>query len=427
MDQVILANQQSEFEKVDLKNANGGKDLQYAKATPYPIFGKAYKTYNPRLQMTSGIPYTQQLTYDVANSFYNNMGRVRFDYSLTCTTLEASVLEGVPLALMFLEYIRFMDNGVQLAEIKGDAYRALVWNMPQHKRDYIMRYAQVLGVGDVTAGLSNGANNNLHSFLPLMTSWLAGSFEKSINTTLIQTMQIELKFKSADQMGLKTTALTNFSSTIDMRYWKPEDSIYRSLLAKNYTNPLVMETWDTVVEVIPVTAGLSSGLNTLTWNSKAPYFTFKTVPFIAKANMTVNTVLACPVQKITKVSVDLGGTPWIQNYTRSMLEYEGVFNGGRSAGISTQIVNKFDTSVYAGEQSICTSANECVVIDYSALCSEASNTGGAFFQKLLNPYFQVEFDFAPYDSENSSAYNLYLCHYYWRNTTLEGGYAQSSA
>lgn len=426
MDQIILANQQSELEKAELKN--GSKDLQYSAAMPYPIFGKANKIYAPRISFPSGDPSGNQMTFDVATAFYNHLSRFRFNYKLVCTGAveEVDAYARLPIAMLLLDYIRFMDNGVQLMELKGSAYRGLVMNLPQHKRDYILRYARPLDASDNVPTLIVG-NNEVHSFLPLLSSWFTGSFEKAINTSIVQTMQIEIKFKTLAEAGLKTGAITAFTGSIDMRYWKPEDKIYRELLDKNYVNPLAMETWDSIVEEVPCDAGAGGGsLVTQRWPSKVPYFTFKTIAYVAKKNMEVTTVVGCPFQAIESVSLTMGGTQYLDNYTRSMCEFEGLMNGMRSCGIASSIVASTETTI-TGQMYLANSTHEIFPIDYSAICSENSNTGGAFFSKLNNPEFTVRWRFNQFDGENSSAYSLYLVHYHWRNTTISNGYAQSFA
>lgn len=431
MDSVILANQQSEVEKMELKN--GSKDLQYATATPYPILGKSYKNYKPRIPF-SGTPDSKSVTFDVIPGYFNHLSRFRFDYDLAVPA-GANFATGIgrlPIGFLIIDYIRISDNGVQLQEISGAAYRALVHNLPAHKRDYIMRYARPLKEGDVAGALvDDNPNEGVYSFAQLLTSWYTGSAEKSINTSVVQTLQIEIRFKSMAQVGLPANAITNFKCSLDMRYWKPEDKIYRELLDKNYTNPLSMECFDTYTEVVQLDKDLATDAeepHKVDLSSKCPYFCFKSIAFIAKNTMTTASVMGCPFLKISSLSMDVGGSPYILDYTRSQMELEGVMNGMRDCGIVRSLPAAVAaTGIYTGPLVVCDSAPEIYPIDWSMIGSENSNTGGAFFSKLNNPKFSFKFRYTPLDGENSGEYALYVVHFYWRNNVISQGYINSYA
>ncbi len=409
MDQIILANQQSEVEKKEL--SNGSKDLKYATAEPYPIFGKSYRVVNPAPSFPAGDPGSKSMTFNIPTGFYNHFARFKFMYTITT----ADGTEGLtPLAMNLVDYIRFFSNGSQFFEITGAAYRGLVMDLPEYKREYILRYARPMKLAEVpiaAAATTAGA----FSYLPLLTSWYTGSFEKSINTSIAQNLSVEIRFRTREEAGL-SAALDLFTASLDLRYWKPEDKIYKELLDKNYTNPLTMECWNTLTEVVPLSAGFTTG--TSTWQSQCPYNVFKTIVYIAKKNMTVNTVYGCPMQPITSISLTVGGTPYILNYSKSMMDLEGVFNGQRSSGSVPSVAavaNSGNIVTYSG------AAAEPIVINWSALGSENSNTGLAFFKELQKPVFDVNWTFTTLGGEASSAYSIYFCHYFWVIDTIAQG------
>ena len=427
LDAVILANQQSKVEESELKNTP--KDLTYSTAPPYPIFGKQNKKYGPRLFFT-GAPDGESHTYDVAPGYFNHFARIKNTFRINATnTNNRGCYQLIPFGVLLLREMKVIINGVQIASIKGPAYRALVYKLPDYKRDYILRYSRALKAGDV-AGALTGLNENeppvagaelVHSYTHILTSWYSGALEKAINTSKVKTMQIEVTFNTMSEMGLPANAISSLTGEIDMRYWKPEDKVYRSIMDKDYSNPLSMECFDTFVESVPLSAS-----GTIEFPSQCTFFVKFTYIFAARSKNTTATCVGSPFQTINYVSLEVGGSPYMNQYTRSELELEGLMNGMRSCGIIRSNQN-YATTNFTGPMAVCDSGTEIYPIDWSAIGSENSNSGGAFFSKLNNPKFTVNWTHNAVGADTAGEYTMYFVHYYLRNNVIDGEYINTFA
>lgn len=419
MDHILRANLDSKVEQTE--TAGPTVELAYASKKPYPDLSKGYDDIDPLLSFPStSSAFGNQQTFFIPAGYYVPLIRLKMNYKRTLSSAGESKSK---IAIDMIQNLQVQQNGQTIFETTSEGLYALYNQFDPAIRAFAFRYSTQL-VEDTEANYiatTSPATVECCSYLPIHTSWFSGVYQTAINTSKIENITIVIRYNSRTTSG-SVNDFISFSSKMRVHRYKPADPLYGELVTKDWSGSLKMPSYNVMVETWPITQAVTAAgptaMNILNFQSNCFYNVLKTYVMIKQSGMTtplsgveVNHVWGRPLQQITKLSVDVGGSPWIVDMKKSQFDYE-IALSGRSTGCFERIETITSNGAAAVLRNITVSESiiEPICVTYGALSAEY-NTGLAFFKQLSKPTFKVSWNYTPYQTlQPSTDYTLYLVH-----------------
>lgn len=390
--EVLNSNANSVVEKT--LTAGAVKSLAYITNESYPNISKTDTLVSPYLSFTAS-PDGQSHTFNIPRSGFNYGGMLRFD-STWLADLPVTSVAGFDITNLILN-IQFVSAGQPILTITGEGYRAMLRNLDNAAlQTFARKYTRLIDPDTneprnpsavVTAGLTS------FSYLPVLASWY-GSIEKALNVGELTQIQLVISYKGGSlPMGLAATPSSLKCNFQCLRYM-PDADTYKRMLQRDFSAPLIMEGFNTLTERLPLIAGNTLGVE---FKSSANQAIYKTHVFVQATG-----VIGSPYHPITRLSVSVGGQPYLNRYTPQMINFGQAFKGM----FSDSVIIEDDPTA---PNQLARNKDHVLTIDWSLECHRDSNTGLASFAGLNRPDFSVEWA----TLTTPSQYSLYLVHEYW--------------
>lgn len=391
----------------------GTVSLSYAVPLSYPNISKASVKLVPQITFPPGNPHTQSQTFIIPRTQYNYAGMLEFRYTKNFIDVESDNFN----IMNVIRSIQFQSNSQPILTIDGDAYKAMVMNSPPSLQDFIYRSSKALNVQTLApeTGASVAPDNVYVSYLPLFASWYQ-DIEKALNTQLLAQISVEVSYKGATECGIVAAEpLTNFTSKLTCYKYQPDEKTDAIMVARDFSNPdgMLMECFNTITERNALSAGASTLAvpTVVTMTSEVRNPVYKTHVYVAKTNVgTTAPLYGCAYVPIRSISVDVGGSQYLVDYTKFDVNYEQALKGMANHNITPAAVGADSPIVYNKDQ--------CFTIDWSLGGHRDSNTGLASFANLNKPVFKVTL--GPVVVDDTNSYSLYLVHEYWNIVKVDG-------
>ncbi len=392
--EVLNSNANSVVERTLL--AGGVKSLAYVTDESYPNISKTDTLVTPYLSFT-GSPAGQSHTFNIPRSGFNYGGMLRFR-SVWDADLPSPDNLSFDITNLILN-VQFVSAGQPVLTITGEAYRAMLRNLDNAPlQEFAKKYGKLINPTfnePRAAGVVAAAAPN-YSYLPILASWYS-SVEKSLNVGELTQIQLVVTYKGgAAQMGLSAAPNTLECSFQCLRYM-PDADTYKKMLQKDFSSPLIMESFNTITERLPLLAGNVNGVD---FKSSANQPIYKTHVFVQSTNQ-----VGLPYHPIKDITVSMGGQPYLNAYTPQMVNFNQALKGMFSNGITATSVLDVPNDVFRARDHVLT-------IDWSLECHRDSNTGLASFVGLNRPDFTVTWG-TVVGPDVITNYSLFLVHEYW--------------
>lgn len=395
------------------------QDLTYLTAPSYPIISKANREIQPFISFV-GTPDNNTHQWNITRgSGIHYLGRVKYAGSkLFASQPELDAFS----VLNMVRQIQWISGGQPIQIMDGEAIKAIVMNNKASVQENVYRYARALN--PLTEKLATWVDAvtpvNFVCYLPIFTSWYT-TIEKALNTNELDLLQYSVTYKTFSESGMSSSP-TIFNGKFENYTYMPDPETYNIMIAKDFSKPILMQTYSTFTERRPITTAFDvNQVVRLEVVSEVVQAAYKTHIFIAKVNtLATAAVYGCPYVPISKVSVAMGGEPYLVDYSKSMVNYEQAWRG-----MDNHTLAAVPPSAYNGvlsSTSIGYNENQCLTIDWSLGCNRDDATGLASMANLNKPIYSI--DVAPVTlptGDASTNYWVYLVHEYWQILSVQEG------
>lgn len=404
------------------------QDLTYLTAPSYPIISKANREIQPFISFI-GAPDNNTHSFNITRgSGIHYLGRIK--YTGTKTFVSQSEMDAFSIINM-IRQVQWVSGGQPIQIMDGEAIKAVLMNNTAAVQEHIYRYVKALDPVKETPLVYTGTaptavSYQFVTYLPIFASWYT-TIEKALNTNELDLLQYNITYKTFSESGL-SSAPTVFNAKFESLTYMPESETYNIMIAKDFSKPILMQTFSTFTERRPITVSFSD-TNEVNFQvvSEVVQAAYKTHIFIAKVNtlgVAAGTapggIFGCPYVPISKVNISMGGEPFLVDYSKSMINYEQAWRGNSSHSLAAA-----PTSVYNGAinyTDIGFNENQCITVDWSLGCNRDDATGLASMANLNKPVYNINVAPVALTGTDSSAnYWVYLVHEYWQILSVQEG------
>jgi len=425
MEAILRSNLDSNV--IKLETSGETKELGFTQEKPYPDNAKAFEKISPASAL-SGSPFSQQQLFNIPAGYYVTLMLFKFEFTRT-------IIEGentANIAMDMISSLEITSNGQTIFSTTGEGLYALYNELEPAQKAYIFKNSRQLTAYGRVSDESNDAVAN-YSYLPVLTSWFSGVYTRAINTSVVNTMSVNIRYKSQAGAG-SLEDMSNFTSSIYVYRYKPNDPLYNQITTKDWSGGLKMGCFNVLVETQPITQSVSvltDPMTEITFQSSCYFNLIKTYVFIKQSSMqttaapssATNKVFGRPLQEIKDVSVTVGSTPWITVWNKTELDYELAMQS-RDLGIYSKVETITNTESGGSVErykEIFDQQIEPLCIPYGALSNPMVNSGLANYKMLNKPTFKVNWKYMPYQQDQlSTDFTLYFVHIYENILSNEG-------
>ncbi|KAH9259643.1 hypothetical protein BASA81_002065 [Batrachochytrium salamandrivorans] len=416
MQVVLNANKASLVQNTLIKD--GVQDLSYSTGTSFPIVSKSNSAVPPTTSFT-GAPDNNSHSFNIPKSNFNYLGRLKFSADATFIEDESYTFS----ALNLIRNVQFKSNGQPILSMDGEAFKALIMNSPAPFQINAFRYAQALEPTDEEPIPGDAGTHKIVTYVPLLASWYQ-SIEKALNTSKLGQIDIQVTYKTYSESGL-TAPLANFIAKFECYKYAPDPETYNKMVLKDFSKPIIMECFNTHTERFQVTLSATQATE-FQFASGVLYNVYKSHLFVAKVGTNGGTdggdpVVSpgCPQLQINSISLEVGGDTYLNNYTRSMVNYEQAVRGFSSLVIEPSIDEAGGDDGNVRGSKVSFNENQAYVVEWSLGCHRDYNTGLASMANLNKPAYTIKLPKVNAGEENT--YWVYLVHEYWNILEVQAG------
>lgn len=412
MEAILRANKDSTL----IQNETSGKtkELSFSQAEPYPDNAKAFEIISPASAL-SGSPFTQQQLFNIPAGYYVTLLLFKFSFTRLLATKENTANIGIDM----ISSLEVTSNGQTIFSTTGEGLYALYNELEPAQKAYVFRNSRQLRSNGEVSNTANSIAVTNYSYLPLFTSFFSGVYTRAINTSVVNTMSVNIRYKSQGGAG-SVNDMSGFSSNIYTYRYKPNDPLYQQIVQKDWSGGLKMGTFNVLVETQPITQSVdvnTDPMAEITFQSSCYFNLIKTYVMIKQSQMqntsvpATNTVFGRPLQRIKDVSVTVGSTPLITSWNKVELDYELAMQMrdlGIYSSVETVTNGGIDRYKEVFDQQI-----EPICITYGAKSDAMINSGLANYKMLNKPTFKINWAYQAYQTgQYSTDSTLYLVHIY---------------